>query len=50
VGHQQDQAMMRFLRKRIRHVIYVVKENRTYDQVFGDEAAQAQDLQLKKAA
>ncbi len=24
------------LRKRIRHVVYVVKENRTYDQVLGD--------------
>ena len=28
--------MMAFLRKRIKHVIYVVKENRTYDQVHGD--------------
>jgi hypothetical protein len=27
---------MAFLRQRIRHVIYVVKENRTYDQVLGD--------------
>ena len=27
---------MAFLRSRIKHVIYVVKENRTYDQVHGD--------------
>jgi hypothetical protein len=27
---------MAFIRERIRHVIYVIKENRTYDQVFGD--------------
>ena len=27
---------MRFLRKRIKHIIYVVKENRTFDQVLGD--------------
>jgi DNA-binding beta-propeller fold protein YncE len=27
---------MAFLRAHIKHVIYIVKENRTYDQVFGD--------------
>jgi len=27
---------MNFLRARIRHVIYVVKENRTFDQILGD--------------
>src|SRR5262245_6662643 len=27
---------MRFLNRRIKHVIYVVKENRTFDQVLGD--------------
>lgn len=27
---------MRFLRDRIKHVIYIVKENRTYDQVHGN--------------
>jgi len=32
----QDRATMEFLRERIRHVVYVVKENRTYDQVLGD--------------
>ena len=34
VGH--DQEVMRFLRHRIKHVIYVVKENRTFDQILGD--------------
>ena len=29
-------AMMSALRSRIRHVIYIIKENRTYDQVLGD--------------
>jgi len=32
----RDQATMAFVRARIRHVIYIVKENRTYDQVLGD--------------
>lgn len=27
---------MALLRQRIKHVVYIVKENRTYDQVFGD--------------
>jgi len=31
-----DDATLAFLRQHIRHVIYVVKENRTYDQVLGD--------------
>jgi YVTN family beta-propeller protein len=31
-----DQALMAALRRRIRHVIYVIKENRSYDQVLGD--------------
>ena len=31
-----DVAVMDFLRQRIRHVIYVIKENRTFDQVLGD--------------
>jgi YVTN family beta-propeller protein len=34
--HEQARKMMAFLRNKIRHVIYVVKENRTYDQVLGD--------------
>jgi YVTN family beta-propeller protein len=32
----QDAKVMEFVRKHIKHVIYVVKENRTYDQVLGD--------------
>jgi YVTN family beta-propeller protein len=31
-----DEKLMAALRKRIKHVIYIVKENRTYDQVLGD--------------
>lgn len=31
-----DAAVMSFLRNHIQHVIYIVKENRTYDQVLGD--------------
>jgi hypothetical protein len=34
--HPYDALMMEFLRSRIRHVIYIVKENRTYDQILGD--------------
>ncbi len=30
------EALMDFLSRRIKHVIYVVKENRSYDQVLGD--------------
>jgi len=33
---QQDAKVMAFLHERIKHVIYVVKENRTFDQVLGD--------------
>jgi YVTN family beta-propeller protein len=31
-----DRETMNFLRARVRHVIYVVKENRTFDQILGD--------------
>lgn len=31
-----DKHLFAFLRQHIKHVIYVVKENRTYDQVLGD--------------
>ncbi len=31
-----DTAMMAALHRRIRHIIYIVKENRTYDQILGD--------------
>ena len=33
---QRDERVMSFLNERIKHVIYVVKENRTFDQVLGD--------------
>ena len=33
---QRDDETMAFVRSRIRHVIYIIKENRTYDQVLGD--------------
>ena len=33
---QRDERVMQFLNERIKHVIYVVKENRTFDQVLGD--------------
>jgi len=33
---KEDQEMMAFLRSKIQHVIYIVKENRTYDQILGD--------------
>jgi DNA-binding beta-propeller fold protein YncE len=29
-------SIMNFLRSKIQHVIYIIKENRTYDQVLGD--------------
>jgi YVTN family beta-propeller protein len=32
----RDVATMGFLRRHIEHVIYIVKENRTYDQILGD--------------
>jgi YVTN family beta-propeller protein len=31
-----DQAVMHFLHAKIKHIIYVVKENRTFDQILGD--------------
>ncbi|HEX4301069.1 MAG TPA: phosphoesterase [Gammaproteobacteria bacterium] len=31
-----DRAMMAALHARIKHVIYIIKENRTYDQMLGD--------------
>jgi YVTN family beta-propeller protein len=32
----RDETVMRELHKRIKHVIYIIKENRTYDQILGD--------------
>jgi YVTN family beta-propeller protein len=33
---EEQRATMEALRERIKHVIYIVKENRTYDQILGD--------------
>ena len=33
---ESDAEVMSFLRSKIKHVIYVVKENRTFDQILGD--------------
>jgi DNA-binding beta-propeller fold protein YncE len=33
---QEETKVMSELRKHIKHVIYIVKENRTYDQILGD--------------
>jgi YVTN family beta-propeller protein len=33
---EHDEEVMHFLRKHIKHVIYIVKENRTFDQMLGD--------------
>jgi len=35
-SHDRDQDLMAYLHTKIHHVIYVVKENKTYDQVLGD--------------
>jgi YVTN family beta-propeller protein len=35
---RDDRRVMRFLREHVKHVIYVVKENRTFDQILGDLA------------
>lgn len=32
----EDARVMKFLRDRIEHVIYIIKENRTFDQILGD--------------
>ncbi len=32
----QDRWTMDFLRRHIKHVIYIIKENRTFDQILGD--------------
>src|SRR5579862_413148 len=37
-GHPRHDPMMAFLHDHIKHVIYIQKENRTYDQVLGDLA------------
>jgi YVTN family beta-propeller protein len=35
-GSARDQATMSFLSRKIKHIVYVVKENRTFDQILGD--------------
>ena len=35
-GRGQSNQMMKFLQRHIKHVVYIIKENRTYDQVLGD--------------
>jgi DNA-binding beta-propeller fold protein YncE len=42
----KDEDLFSFLRAHIHHVIYVVKENRTYDQVLGDLAVGNGDPRL----
>ncbi|MDD2876665.1 MAG: bifunctional YncE family protein/alkaline phosphatase family protein [Acidiphilium sp.] len=32
----RDKSMMEFLHHHIKHIIYIVRENRTYDQILGD--------------
>jgi YVTN family beta-propeller protein len=34
--NEQDQRLMSALHQRIKHIIYIVRENRTYDQLIGD--------------
>ncbi|ESS72089.1 hypothetical protein MGMO_72c00100 [Methyloglobulus morosus KoM1] len=36
--NENAEKMAKFLRNKIKHVVYIVKENRTYDQVLGDLA------------
>jgi len=36
IANRLPDSMMTFLRKKIKHVVYIIKENRTYDQVLGD--------------
>ncbi len=38
-----DAKLVAFLKKHIKHVIYIVRENRTYDQVLGDLGNKAAD-------
>ena len=35
-AEERDARAMQFLNQRIKHVIYIVKENRTFDQILGD--------------
>jgi YVTN family beta-propeller protein len=42
----QDQQLMSALHQRIKHIIYIVRENRTYDQLLGDLPAGNGDPRL----
>jgi YVTN family beta-propeller protein len=42
----KEKQVLAALRRKIKHVIYIVKENRTYDQVLGDLAVGNGDPQL----
>lgn len=46
VSAPKEVAMMQFLRTRIKHIIYIVRENRTYDQILGDLARGNGDSKL----
>ncbi len=35
-ANTSDPSVMNFLHEKIQHVIYIVKENRTFDQMLGD--------------
>ncbi len=35
-GHRKPDTTLSSLKNRIKHVLYIIKENRTYDQVLGD--------------
>jgi hypothetical protein len=35
-SNPENERVMKFLQRRIKHVIYIVKENRTFDQILGD--------------
>jgi YVTN family beta-propeller protein len=36
ISNRRDDPTMAFLRSKIHHVIYIIKENKTYDQLLGD--------------
>jgi YVTN family beta-propeller protein len=36
VTNTSDAAVMSFLHEKVQHIIYIVKENRTFDQILGD--------------
>jgi phospholipase C len=36
VINRRPDPMMNFLESKIQHVVYIIKENKTYDQVLGD--------------